>query len=64
MNAGPDPEKDAADAAVIGIVGIGAILAAVVLALFTHAGPQPYVCILIALIYTPVALRIIDHDSE
>ncbi|MRG96395.1 hypothetical protein [Polyangium spumosum] len=64
MNANPDPEKDAAAAAVISIVGMGAILAAVLLALFTKGGPQPYVCILIALLFTPLALRLIDHDSE
>ena len=63
MKVAPDREKDAA-AAVIGIVGVAAILAFVCLALFTQAGPEPYVCILIAVIYTPVALRLIDDESE
>ncbi|TKD09151.1 hypothetical protein [Polyangium fumosum] len=64
MKVNPDPEKDAAEAAVICIVGMGAIFAAVFLALFTHAGPEPYVFILFALLFTPVALRLIEHDSE
>jgi hypothetical protein len=56
--------EEAVAVAVIGVTSIGAILAAVVLALFTDAGPQPYCCILVILLGTPFALRMVDDDAE
>jgi len=59
-----DPEADASATAVIGLAGISTIAATVFLALFTDAGPVPYVCILAIFLGTPFALRMLDDDAE
>ncbi|MDI3284797.1 hypothetical protein [Polyangium sp. 15x6] len=55
--------EEAGAIAVVCIAGVGAILAVVFLALFTDAGPEPYVCILVILLGTPFALRMVDDDA-